>query len=163
MKIRTGTIAKICIELFILMNLCYFLIAFSNTTLFADSFTSKPRMLLFLSLIVLSLICCIPYNYIQNKKFLYFELFLLAVVWCRAIIGDSAKGYSVDTIIGSFGTYFYPIFAIALVNLLAAGRWNFNRLLKFLLFVTTIDTVVRGIDSLAEFVTGALLWPNLVV
>ena len=117
MKIRTGTIAKICIVLFILMNLCYFLIAFSNTTLFADSFISIPRMLLFLGLIAISLICCIPYNYVQNKKFLYLELLLLAVVWCRAIIGDSARGYSVDTIIGNFGTYFYPILAIALVNL----------------------------------------------
>lgn len=163
MKIKPGTIAKICIGLFVLMNLCYFLIAFSNTTLFADSFISKPRMMLFLGLILFSLICCIPYKFIQSKKYLYFELLLLAVVWCRAILGDSAKGYSASDIIGTFGTYFFPILSIALMNLLAARQWKLNKLLNFLILVITIDTVVRGMDSLLQVVTGVLPWPNLVV
>ena len=44
LKIRVGSISKIIIELLVLMHLCYFLMVFRGTRLFADSFVPKTRM-----------------------------------------------------------------------------------------------------------------------
>lgn len=163
MKIRTGTIAKIAIILFALMNLCYFSIAFSGTSLFADSFVSKPRMLLFLILILASLVFCIPYSTEGASKYMMFEMVILAVIWCRIFIGCFLQNYVLEDIVGNMGKYFYPIMAFALLKLFLSGRWKLQDMMKFLVIVITIDTIVRALNSLVEASTGALLWQNIVL
>ena len=67
LKIRVGSISKIIIEILVLMHLCYFLMVFRGTRLFADSFVPKTRMVLFFFMIGISIIADV---YKRQRRFM---------------------------------------------------------------------------------------------
>lgn len=162
LKIRIGTISKFVIEILVLMHLCYFLIAFSNTSLFADSFIPKPRMMIFFFMIGISIIVSTRYIKKNSMKFLLLEMFVLAVTWINGYSSAASTGHAWADSLALLRVYVYPILAIAIIPLLTSEIWNLERLLKFIAVTTSIDTIVRGADSLMEYLTGAFPWPNLI-
>ena len=158
MRFNIKSISKIMVALLILMNLCYFLIAFGWTSLFADSFVSKPRMMLFFLMIAIAIVC-VP---LYKSKYMWVEISILALLWVRAIIGAIVSDMEWDDALLLLRSYLYPLLAFPIYSLLKDGGWNFKSFLKFLVVVITIDTFVRMIDSFAENLTGSLLWENLV-
>lgn len=158
MRFNIKSISKIMVALLILMNLCYFLIAFGWTSLFADSFVSKPRMMLFFLMIAIAIVC-VP---LYKSKYMWVEISILALLWVRAIIGAIVSDMEWDDALLLLRSYLYPLLAFPIYSLLKDGGWNFKSFLKFLVVVITIDTLIRMIDSFAENLTGSLLWENLV-
>lgn len=159
MYLKKSSISKAMIVLLVLMHLCYFLILFGGTSLFADSFIPKTRMMLFLGMMVIAIVCMPLYK----TPYMWFELSILAVVWIRGWIGASADGYAWDDTLALLRPYLYPLLVLPIYALLQEEEWNFKSFLKFIVITVTIDTIIRGIDSIAENLTGSLLWSNLVV
>ena len=58
--------------------------------------------------------------------------------------------------------YLYTLIAIPLINLFCTGKWKAQKAAKFLVIVTSIDTLVKAFMSFYESKTGIMLWPNLV-
>ena len=162
LKIRVGSISKIIIELLVLMHLCYFLMVFRGTRLFADSFVPKTRMVLFFFMIGISIIASVHYLKKSSMKFLAFEMLLLVISWINGYNSVLVKGYKWDDALALLRVYIYPIVAIAVIPLLTSGIWRFEKLLKFLAVATSIDTLARAVNSFAEHFTGVFPWPNLI-
>ena len=62
----------------------------------------------------------------------------------------------------SWVQHLYLIIAIPLINLFSAGKWKPQKAAKFLVIVTSIDTLAKAFMSFYESKTGIMLWPNLV-
>ena len=129
LKIRVGSISKIIIELLVLMHLCYFLMVFRGTRLFADSFVPKTRMVLFFFMIGISIIASVHYLKKSSMKFLAFEMLLLVISWINGYNSVLVKGYKWDDALALLRVYIYPIVAIAVIPLLTSGIWRFEKLL----------------------------------
>lgn len=162
MKIRYSSISKFLIYTLVLMHLCYFLIIFGGTTLFADSYVSKSRMMLFVIMMLLAMVFGLIYSSHGERRFINFELAILFVSIVRGYIGALIDGYAWDNALSMVNPYIYSALAIVIFDLLINGQWKFETLLSFLVIATSVDTVVRAIDSVYENLAGSLLWSNIV-
>ena len=69
MRLKFSTVTKFFIYILVLMHLCYFLIVFGNTSLFADSYIPKTRTLLFYVIMAIIVISGMFYSKTRGKKF----------------------------------------------------------------------------------------------
>lgn len=162
MIIRKSTVSKILIMLLVLMHLCFFQILFENSALFKDAFISKPRGMLFLLMVFLSVLCVYSLHEVYRSRFLQFEIVILILLWARAAVGGMQDGYAWGEVVVLLRPYIYPILAIPLYKLLQSERWSVAAVAKFIVLAATIDTAARMADSLSMSFTGSLIWPNLV-
>ena len=137
MKIKYSSITKILICILVLMHLCFFLIPLSGTAMFSTSYIPKTRMFLFLAMVIMAMIFSIVYTCPSANGVIKFEVALLGICWVRAI-------------------------AVPLINLFSAGKWKAQKAAKFLVIVTSIDTLAKAFMSFYESKTGVILWTNLV-
>lgn len=162
MKIKYSSITKFLICILVLMHLCFFLIPLSGTTMFSTSYITKPRMFLFLAIVSLAVILSIMYTHPDANEFIKYEIIFLGISVVRAIVGALQSGTSWDDVVGLIWPYLYLIIAIPLINLFSAHRWEPQKVAKFLVITTSVDTLVKAFMSFYESKTGVLLWPNLV-
>ena len=160
MKVRYSVLVRRLIQLFIVMHLCYFFILFGRTSLYATAGINKPRMMILYLLIALSV--AVGMKYKGASSYFRLELVALILIWVRAFIGAVITGVSFDDFLVLVRPYTYPILAIPIIKLLVNKHWDFNKMLKYLVVITSIDTILRGINSVYEMVSGTLLWSNLV-
>lgn len=161
MTVKYSTVSKILIKILILMNMCYFLILFSNTFLFEDSFVSKPRMMLFLFVMVMAISFGIIQFKCSNKAFLAFELFLMMAICIHAYIRAMNGGKAWDDALSLVLSYLYTFLSVAILSLLERKQWDLESMMKFLTIAATLDTIARIIDCIYEYFSGSMLWPNL--
>lgn len=163
MKIRYSTITKIILCTLVLMHLCFFLIPLAGTSMFSTSYIPKTRMLLFLVMLLCALLTGAAYRCSSSKRFLFIELTLLGVCWIRGFLGAASEGVAWDDALAQIWPYLYPLMALPLLNLFCAKKWSIENAAKFLVIVTSIDTLVKALMSYYESLTGTILWPNLVI
>lgn len=162
MKIKYSSITKFLICILVLMHLCFFLIPLSGTAMFSTSYIPKIRMFLFLVMVIMAMIFSIVYSCPSANGVIKFEVALLGICWARAIVGASQLGTAWDDTLSMIWPYLYTLIAIPLINLFCAGKWKAQKAAKFLVIVTSIDTLAKAFMSFYESKTGVILWPNLV-
>ena len=162
MKIKYSSITKFLICILVLMHLCFFLIPLSGTAMFSTSYIPKIRMFLFLAMVIMAMIFSIVYSCPNANGVIKFEVALLGICWARAIVGASQLGTAWDDTLAMIWPYLYTLIAIPLINLFCAGKWKAQKAAKFLVIVTSIDTLAKAFMSFYESKTGVILWPNLV-
>ena len=162
MKIKYSSITKFLICILVLMHLCFFLIPLSGTAMFSTSYIPKIRMFLFLAMVIMAMIFSIVYTCPSANGVIKFEVALLGICWVRAIVGALQLGTAWDDTLAMIWPYLYLIIAIPLINLFSAGKWKPQKAAKFLVIVTSIDTLAKAFMSFYESKTGIMLWPNLV-
>lgn len=162
MKIKYSSITKFLIGILVLMHLCFFLIPLSGTTMFSTSYIPKTRMFLFLALIIMAEVSGAIYACRDANGIIKFEMVLLGICCVRAFVGASQNGTAWDDTLAMIWSYLYMLIAIPLINLFCAGKWKPEKAAKFLVLVTSIDTIAKAFMSFYESKTGVMLWPNLV-
>lgn len=161
MKLKYSSISKGMICMLVLMHLCFFLIPFSNVSLFATSYISKPRMMLFLVIVIMSLATGMYYR--RKNNTLLLEMTLLLICFVRGMIGGLEMGKPWDNSLVLVWNYVYPLLAFPLFYMLCSGKWEIEKLAQFLVFVATVDNLAKAFMSLYESVSGTILWKNMVV
>ena len=163
MKVKVSSLIIGLIEVLVLMHLCYFNIAFGSTKLFADSFVPKPRVLLYILMMFVTVALSIPYWRKKTVSFIFAEFAILLIPVTYAFVQKlGADGVQFMDVVALIRKYIYPILAIPMIALLRCQRYDTIKMSKFIVIATTIDTIVRAIDSFVEMLTGSLPWPNLV-
>lgn len=162
MKIKYSSITKFLICILVLMHLCFFLIPLSGTAMFSTSYIPKTRMLLFLLIVIMSVLFSIVYTCPSANGVIKFEIALLSICWVRAIVGALQSETAWDDALAMIWPYLYLVIAIPLINLFSRGKWKAQNAAKFLVIVTSVDTLAKAFMSFYESKTGVMLWPNLV-
>lgn len=163
MKIRYSTITKILLCTLVLMHLCFFLIPLAGTSMFSTSYIPKTRMLLFLVMLLCALLTEAVYRRTSSTGYIYIELTLLGVCWVRGFLGAASEGAAWDDALSQIWPYLYPLMVLPLLNLFCTKKWCIENAIKFLVIVTSVDTLVKAFMSYYESLTGTILWPNLII